>query len=129
VDLGVHLTLMRFGDEPLSMERLRDAVDGARECAFAAVSANDHFIFRTPWLDGPTALASMIERSGGMTLATTVSLAVLRGPVALAKALATLDILAGGRLIAAVDRARRSAITSFSACRSRSVGGDSTRCW
>ena len=57
-------------------------VDAARDCGFAAVSANDHLVFQTPWLDGPTALASMIERSGEMALATTVSLAVLRGPVA-----------------------------------------------
>ena len=37
-----------------------------------------------------------------MTLATTLALAVLRGPVPLAKALAALDVLSGGRLIAAV---------------------------
>ena len=102
MDLGVHLPLMQFGEEPLSLGRLRGAVDAARECGFAAVSANDHFIFQTPWLDGPTALASMIERSGRLTLATTVSLAVLRGPVPLAKALAAIDMLSEGRLIAAV---------------------------
>jgi hypothetical protein len=44
------------------------------EGSFAAVSANDHFVFSTPWLDGPTALASVIERTGDMTPATTVSL-------------------------------------------------------
>jgi hypothetical protein len=55
------------------------AVDAARERGFAALSTNEHFVFQTPWLDGPTALASMIERSGQMTLATTVSLAVVRG--------------------------------------------------
>ena len=44
----------------------------------------------------------MIERSGDMTLATTVALAVLRGPVPLAKALAAIDLLSDGRLIAAV---------------------------
>jgi alkanesulfonate monooxygenase SsuD/methylene tetrahydromethanopterin reductase-like flavin-dependent oxidoreductase (luciferase family) len=98
----VHLPLMPFGDEPASLDRLRRAVDCARECGFAAVSANDHFVFRTAWLDGPTALASVIERSGRLTLATTVCLAVLRGPVPLAKALAALDILSDGRLIAAV---------------------------
>jgi alkanesulfonate monooxygenase SsuD/methylene tetrahydromethanopterin reductase-like flavin-dependent oxidoreductase (luciferase family) len=102
VDLGVHLPLMPFGEEPLSFERLRKAVDTARECGFAAVSANDHFIFQTAWLDGLTALASVIERSGQLTLATTVSLAVLRGPVPLAKALAAIDILSEGRLVAAV---------------------------
>jgi alkanesulfonate monooxygenase SsuD/methylene tetrahydromethanopterin reductase-like flavin-dependent oxidoreductase (luciferase family) len=37
-----------------------------------------------------------------MELATTVSLVSLRGPVALAKALAALDLLSGGRLIAGV---------------------------
>ena len=64
MDLGVHLPLMPSLSEPLSLARLGNAVDAARECGFAAISANDHFVFQTPWLDGPTALASMIERSG-----------------------------------------------------------------
>jgi alkanesulfonate monooxygenase SsuD/methylene tetrahydromethanopterin reductase-like flavin-dependent oxidoreductase (luciferase family) len=102
VDLGVHLPLMPFGEEPLSFVRLRKAVDAARECGFAAVSANDHFVFQTAWLDGLTALASVIDRSDQLTLATTLSLAVLRGPVPLAKALATIDVLSEGRLVAAV---------------------------
>jgi len=102
VDLGVHLPLMRFRDEELSMRRLEQAVNTARDCGFAAISANDHFLFQTPWLDGPTALASMVGRSGDMELATTIALAVLRGPVALAKALVALDVLSEGRLIAAV---------------------------
>jgi alkanesulfonate monooxygenase SsuD/methylene tetrahydromethanopterin reductase-like flavin-dependent oxidoreductase (luciferase family) len=102
VELGVHLPLMRFGEEPLSLRRLQMTVDAARDCGFAAVSANDHLVFQAPWLDGPTALASMIERSGAMALATTVSLAVVRGPLALAKALAALDVLCEGRLVAAL---------------------------
>jgi alkanesulfonate monooxygenase SsuD/methylene tetrahydromethanopterin reductase-like flavin-dependent oxidoreductase (luciferase family) len=102
VELGVHLPLMPFGEEPLSLRRLQATVDAARECGFAAISANDHFVFQTPWLDGPTALASMVERSGEMTLATTVSLAVLRGPVPLAKTLAAIDVLSEGRVIAAL---------------------------
>jgi alkanesulfonate monooxygenase SsuD/methylene tetrahydromethanopterin reductase-like flavin-dependent oxidoreductase (luciferase family) len=96
MDLGVHLPLMQLGEEPLSRERLWAAVDAARDCGFAAVSANDHFIFQTPWLDGLTALASVIERSGRLTLATTVSLAALRGPVPLAKTLAALEVLSEG---------------------------------
>src|ERR1043165_4637253 len=99
--LGVHLPLMEFGGEGLSRRRLMDAVDSARESGLAAVSANDHFVFTTPWLDGPTALAAVIERSGDMTLATTIALAVVRGPVALAKALAAIDVLSEGRLVAA----------------------------
>ena len=84
------------------MERLERTVDAARECGFAAVSANDHFVFSTPWLDGPTALAAMVERSGDMVLATTLSLAALRGPVPLAKALSALDVLSDGRVVAGV---------------------------
>ena len=98
----MHLPLMRFGEEPLSLQRLAGAVDAARDCGFAAISSNDHFVFQTPWLDGPTALASMIERSREMGLATTVTLAVLRGPVPLAKALAAIDVLCEGRLVAAL---------------------------
>jgi alkanesulfonate monooxygenase SsuD/methylene tetrahydromethanopterin reductase-like flavin-dependent oxidoreductase (luciferase family) len=102
MDFGIHLPLLQFDDEQLSAQRLAGAVDAAREAGFAAVSANDHFVFSRPWLDGPTALASVVERSASMSIATTVSLSVLRGPVALAKTLAALDLLSGGRLIAAL---------------------------
>ena len=100
--IGVHLPLMEFRGEGQSLARIINAVDAARECGLAAVSANDHFVFSTPWLDGLAALTAAIERSGQMTLATTISLPVLRGPLALAKALAALDILSQGRLIAGV---------------------------
>jgi alkanesulfonate monooxygenase SsuD/methylene tetrahydromethanopterin reductase-like flavin-dependent oxidoreductase (luciferase family) len=102
MDLGIHLPVMQFGSDRLSLGRLAESVDAARDQSFSAVSVNDHFIFRTPWLDGPTALASMIERTGEMTIATTISLAVLRGPVPLAKTLSALDLLSEGRLIAAL---------------------------
>jgi alkanesulfonate monooxygenase SsuD/methylene tetrahydromethanopterin reductase-like flavin-dependent oxidoreductase (luciferase family) len=102
VELGVHLPLMEFGGEGQSLGRLHATVDAARQSGFVAVSANDHFVFSTPWLDGLTALAAVIDRSGEMTLATTISLASLRGPVPLAKALAALDVLSGGRLVAGV---------------------------
>jgi alkanesulfonate monooxygenase SsuD/methylene tetrahydromethanopterin reductase-like flavin-dependent oxidoreductase (luciferase family) len=102
VELGVHLPLISFGQEPLSLRRLHATVDAARECGLAGVSVNDHFVFQTPWLDGPTALASVIERSGDMMLATTVSLPVVRGPVSLAKTLAAIDRLSEGRLVAAL---------------------------
>lgn len=102
MELAVHLPLMEFGEEGQSLVRLTRAVEAARECAFAAVSANDHFLFQTPWLDGPTALAAVIERSGAMELATTVSLVALRGPVPLAKTLAALDLLSNGRVIAGI---------------------------
>jgi alkanesulfonate monooxygenase SsuD/methylene tetrahydromethanopterin reductase-like flavin-dependent oxidoreductase (luciferase family) len=100
VELGAHLPVIEFGEEGQSLARLRSAVDAARASGFAAVSANDHFFFSTPWLDGPTALAAVADRVGGMTVATTISLAVLRGPVPTAKWLAALDVLTEGRLVA-----------------------------
>jgi alkanesulfonate monooxygenase SsuD/methylene tetrahydromethanopterin reductase-like flavin-dependent oxidoreductase (luciferase family) len=100
MELGVHLPLVPFGDQPLSLARLEAAVDAARECGFAAVGANDHLVFRTPWLDGPTALASIAGRSGELALATTIALPSLRGPVPLAKAVAAIDVLSQGRVIA-----------------------------
>jgi alkanesulfonate monooxygenase SsuD/methylene tetrahydromethanopterin reductase-like flavin-dependent oxidoreductase (luciferase family) len=102
MELGVHLPLTQLRGEPQSLGRLLAAVDAARECGFAAVSANDHFLFQAPWLDGPVALAAVVERSGDMTLATTIALAALRGPVPLAKALAAIDLLSDGRCEAGV---------------------------
>jgi alkanesulfonate monooxygenase SsuD/methylene tetrahydromethanopterin reductase-like flavin-dependent oxidoreductase (luciferase family) len=102
LELGVHLPLMEFGDEGQSLARLTRTVDAAREGGLAGIAANDHFLFSTPWLDGPTALAAVLERSGSMDLATTIALVSLRGPVALAKTLAALDLLSGGRVIAGV---------------------------
>jgi alkanesulfonate monooxygenase SsuD/methylene tetrahydromethanopterin reductase-like flavin-dependent oxidoreductase (luciferase family) len=102
VKIGVHLPLMEFHGEGQSVTRLMETVDAARDCGLHAISANDHLVYSTPWLDGLTALAATIERSGKMTLATTVSLSAVRGPVALAKALTALDILSEGRLVAGV---------------------------
>jgi alkanesulfonate monooxygenase SsuD/methylene tetrahydromethanopterin reductase-like flavin-dependent oxidoreductase (luciferase family) len=70
----------------------------AREGGFGAISANDHLVYQRPWLDGIVALASVLDRSGHLTIATTVALPVVRGPVALAKAAAGLQHLSGGRL-------------------------------
>src|SRR3954471_21321248 len=102
MELGVHLPLMEFGSEGQSLARLAGAVAAARQCGFAAVSANDHFLFQAPWLDGPTALAAVVDRSGSMELATTVALVSLRGPVPLAKAPGARDVLSEGRVVAGV---------------------------
>ena len=102
MQLGLHLPLIEFGDEGLSLVRLKRAVETARDCGFDAVSANDHFLFQRPWLDGLTALAAVVDSSGDMQLGTTVSLVALRGPVPLAKALVAVDVLSDGRVIAGV---------------------------
>ena len=102
MDFGAHLPLMDFGGHPYTYEHLADYTRTAARLGFSALSVNDHMVFSVPWLDGPTALAAMLEHSGDMTLATTVSLPVVRGPVPLAKTLAAIDRLSGGRLVVAV---------------------------
>jgi alkanesulfonate monooxygenase SsuD/methylene tetrahydromethanopterin reductase-like flavin-dependent oxidoreductase (luciferase family) len=102
MELGVHLPLLTWDETPSGSPSLVDYVRTAERLGFTAVSANDHLQFRRPWLDGPTALASVVSASGEMTLATTVALAVVRGPIALAKSLGAIDLLSGGRLVVGV---------------------------
>src|SRR5215831_16162738 len=99
---GAHLPLMDFGGHPYTLDHLVTYTKTAAQLGFDALSVNDHMIFSVPWLDGPTALAAVMEHSEPMTLATTVVLATVRGPVAVAKALGALDRLSGGRLVVAV---------------------------
>ena len=102
MDFGAHLPLMDFGGNPYTLDHLTAYTETAARLGFSALSANDHMVFSVPWLDGPTALAAVIGHSGTMTLATTVSLPVIRGPVPLAKTLAAIDRLSQGRLVVAV---------------------------
>jgi alkanesulfonate monooxygenase SsuD/methylene tetrahydromethanopterin reductase-like flavin-dependent oxidoreductase (luciferase family) len=95
--VGAHIPQIDF-DGPLSASALRDYVDTARDGGFGAISANDHLVYQRPWLDGIVALASVLDRSGDLTIATTVALPVVRGPAALAKAAAALQHLSEGRL-------------------------------
>jgi alkanesulfonate monooxygenase SsuD/methylene tetrahydromethanopterin reductase-like flavin-dependent oxidoreductase (luciferase family) len=102
MQFGAHLPLMDFGGNPYTLEHLTAYTRAAAELGFDALSVNDHLVFSVPWLDGPIALAAVLEHSAQMTLATTVALAVVRGPVAVAKALGAIDRLSGGRLLVAV---------------------------
>lgn len=102
MDYGAHLPVIDFGFQRFSLARLTAYVQTAREVGFKAVSTNDHLIYSRPWLDAPTALAAVLAHSGNMAVGTSVLLAVVRGPVPLAKALAAIDILSGGRLFVGV---------------------------
>ena len=92
---------MDFGGHPVTLDHLLRYARTAEQLGFDMLCANDHLVFAVPWLDGPTALAAVIEASGQMTLATTVALVAVRGPVPVAKALAAIDRLSGGRLLVA----------------------------
>ena len=97
---GVHLPQMDLGSPRWSAEALVEYVEQATTLGFEAVCANDHSVFSTPWLDGPSALAAVVASSGTARLVTSVANPVVRGPVALAKTLAGLDVMSGGRVIA-----------------------------
>jgi probable F420-dependent oxidoreductase len=101
VEYGAHLPLTEVGG-PRSLAALNAYVRTARALGYRSLCANDHLLFGRPWLDGPTALAALVEASQDMTLVTTAGLPVLRGPVQLAKTLAAIDILSDGRLVAGV---------------------------
>jgi alkanesulfonate monooxygenase SsuD/methylene tetrahydromethanopterin reductase-like flavin-dependent oxidoreductase (luciferase family) len=100
--VGAHLPLIDFDGTPFTPLSFPAYVDAARDGGFFAVSANDHLVFQRPWLDGIVALSSVLERSGELTLTTTVALPVIRGPVATAKSAAALQLLSGGRFVLGV---------------------------
>src|SRR6266508_2982972 len=102
MECGAHLPLMDFGGNPYTLDHLVAYTKTAAQLGFGALSVNDHMVFSVPWLDGPVALAAVMEHSETMTLATTVALAVVRGPVPVAKTLGAIDRLSGGRLVVAV---------------------------
>jgi probable F420-dependent oxidoreductase len=99
MEFGVHLPLISFTGERRSLDDLIGVTRAAKDLGYTHVCANDHLVFSRPWLDGPTALAAVLAHSGRMTVATTVSVPVLRGPGATAKILAAIDVLSGGRLV------------------------------
>ena len=97
--VGVHLPLADLGDGQPTGAALSTYARTARDLGYTTLAANDHLVWRRPWLDGPTALASVLPSCADMTLATTVALPVVRHPVVVAKALTTLAQLAPGPVV------------------------------
>jgi alkanesulfonate monooxygenase SsuD/methylene tetrahydromethanopterin reductase-like flavin-dependent oxidoreductase (luciferase family) len=100
MEFGVHLPLADLGQGLLGGGDLRVYTATAAELGFGMVSANDHLVWRRPWLDGLTSLASVVGSAGGLKLATSVALPAVRHPVVLAKAIASLGVLSEGPVIA-----------------------------
>ena len=99
---GAHLPQIDFDGTGHDVAALGPYVDVARDLGYNAITANDHLVFQRPWLDGLVALASVLDRAGELTVATTVALPVVRGPVALARTAAALNLLSGGHLVLGV---------------------------
>jgi alkanesulfonate monooxygenase SsuD/methylene tetrahydromethanopterin reductase-like flavin-dependent oxidoreductase (luciferase family) len=99
VRIGIHLPLADFGAGRPTGEDLLTYTRTARDLGYPTVAANDHLVWRHPWLDGPTTLASVVSAAGDMTLATSITLPVVRHPVVVAKMLTTLACLAQGPVV------------------------------
>lgn len=96
---GAHLPVLDFGEGvPFALPELKEYARSAEQLGYETLTVNDHFVYSRPWLDGPTALAAVLGETQDIRLGTSVSLPVIRGPVALAKSLGALDLLSGGRL-------------------------------
>jgi alkanesulfonate monooxygenase SsuD/methylene tetrahydromethanopterin reductase-like flavin-dependent oxidoreductase (luciferase family) len=102
MQFGAHLPLIDFDGSGYSLKSLVTYTEAARELGYTAIAANDHMLFSRPWLDGLTALTAVMSASGELTLMTSLALPVIRGPVQTAKALAAIDLLSGGRLVAGI---------------------------
>ena len=102
MDYGAHLPLIDFTGKGTSLKQIIDYSETAERLGYGTLCANDHLLFPKPWMDGPTALASVIASTSSIGFATTVSLPIVRGPVAMAKTLSAIDILSEGRLTVGV---------------------------
>lgn len=109
MQFGVHLPLIDFGEGLLTLDGLRTYVETAAKLRYATLSANDHIVWRRPWLDGPTVLTSVMAHARSMTLATSICLVNVRHPVVVAKWLATVALLSGGRVLAGLGPGSSSA--------------------
>jgi len=64
MEFGVHLPQMTWsGEEPASLAALTRIADPADRLEFAWLTSNDHLVYARPWLDGPVALASVLQAS------------------------------------------------------------------
>jgi alkanesulfonate monooxygenase SsuD/methylene tetrahydromethanopterin reductase-like flavin-dependent oxidoreductase (luciferase family) len=100
MEFGAHLPVLSLDGDPYSVGRLTDYARAASQLGFSVLSANDHMIYSRPHLDALTALTVAMESSGQMKLMTSIGLLVIRGAAPMAKALAAIDLLSGGRVIA-----------------------------
>ena len=102
MEFGAHLPLMDFGGHPYTLQHL---VDYTKTAARSGSRCSPPTTTLSSTCRGSTGRPRWPPRWStrrGMTLATTVALAVVRGPVPVAKTLGAIDRLSGGRMLVVV---------------------------
>lgn len=104
VKIGVGFGSFRLGlPEPGTVW---DFVDRAEAWGVDSIWLSDHLLAKFPSYDALTVLAMFVARTRRMKLGTSVLLLPTRNPVQVAKSVATLDVLSGGRVILGVGLGR-----------------------
>jgi probable F420-dependent oxidoreductase len=104
VKIGVGFGSFRLGlPDP---GRVWDFVDKAEAWGADSIWLSDHVVARFPSYDAMTVLAMFVARTRRLKLGTSVLLLPTRNPVQVAKSIATMDVLSGGRVILGVGLGR-----------------------
>jgi alkanesulfonate monooxygenase SsuD/methylene tetrahydromethanopterin reductase-like flavin-dependent oxidoreductase (luciferase family) len=106
--MRVGLVLRNSGSDGVAA--VRRIADLAGECGYDAVWASDHVVapaefaerYGQEWLDPFVALAIALERAPGLTIGLSVLVVPYRPALPTARALASLQDLSGGRLVAGI---------------------------
>lgn len=103
IGFGLHLPIIKFEEGDHSREQIFSIAKKGEDLGYDYLDVNDHVVFRTSsWLDALVALCSAAATTSRIKVGTSILNIVVRNPVVCAKALAGLDILSSGRLVAGV---------------------------
>lgn len=104
IELGVLIPVVQAQWGPGTHPReLMDFAVRAEELGYSSLWVNDFLL--TPRIEALTMLAAVAPLTSRVTLGTAALLPVLRRPVQAAQALASIDLLSGGRLVLTVGAA------------------------
>lgn len=90
------ITLPLVGDFDLAHAEMLE------ELGYDAIWVSEHIAFHVPTFDAVTTMAALASRTSRVRIGSAILLLPLRPPAAVAKAVATLDIISGGRIMLGV---------------------------
>ena len=104
VRFGLRLPTFALGQATTQLDEMADYLQAAEELGFETAFVIDHLLvtppaYSTTWLDALTVLTALAARTKKIRLGPLVLVVPLWNPVRLAKVIATMDFLSGGRVI------------------------------